>query len=410
MRHLSEFLYLLDMRKSYRTLAVSAVLGFGLGLSACSDSQVAGGGPSGSEAGNAITAQLLTADAKPATSAKIKIIDSESLDGAASARIVKADRNGNITIPDMPKGSYILEATQGDEALQMSIDYDGNKQELGLASLEKTVSVSGKVSESNGTIKIRGMDHSAPVVDGNFTINSLPAGAISLVFVPSGSIDTTMSYVAVEAGEQIEAKSFAEEKEALLLEDFQDSNYQHRFMLPHTYDGGWWYFTKEEDAVEAQNLTKDGLISLDKEENGNIAAHVQMVINNGGWALIGVELGKSDKKLCNDISSVESISFRARGAASLVFKVVHIPDRDSTEEYREDIIFQSEFSPSDDWRTFTMPIAEHVQPGTSLTCATQIAWLFNYVKPVNGEDTPVSELWLDDIKLIGGDRQQIWAH
>lgn len=409
MNRLSEILYLLDMRKSYRTLAVSAVLGFGLGLSACSDNKVAGGGPSGSEAGNAITAQILTADAKPAALAKVKIIDSESLDGAASARIVKADRNGNITIPDMAKGSYILEAALDDEALQLSVDYDGEKQDLGQATLEKTVSVSGKVSESNGTIKLRGMDHSTPVVDGNFSMDSLPAGALSLVFVPSESSDTTMSYVAVEAGEQIEAKSFAEEKEALLLEDFQDSNYQHRFMLPHTYDGGWWYFTKSDDSVEALNLTEKGLISLDKEENGNIAAHVQMVINEGGWALIGVELGKSDKKLCNDISSVESISFRVKGAGSIVFKVMHIPDRDSTEEYKENVIYQSEFNPSDDWSTFTMPIAEHVQPGTSLTCATQFAWLFKYIKPVNDEDTPISELWLDDIKLIGGDRQQIWA-
>jgi len=409
MNRLSEILYLLDMRKSYRTLAVSAVLGFGLGLSACSDNKVAGGGPSGSEAGNAITAQILTADAKPAALAKVKIIDSESLEGSANARTVKADSNGVVSIPDMAKGSYILEAALDDEALQLSVDYDGEKQDLGQATLEKTVSVSGKVSESNGTIKLRGMDHSTPVVDGNFSMDSLPAGALSLVFVPSESSDTTMSYVAVEAGEQIEAKSFAEEKEALLLEDFQDSNYQHRFMLPHTYDGGWWYFTKSDDSVEALNLTEKGLISLDKEENGNIAAHVQMVINEGGWALIGVELGKSDKKLCNDISSVESISFRVKGAGSIVFKVMHIPDRDSTEEYKENVIYQSEFNPSDDWSTFTMPIAEHVQPGTSLTCATQFAWLFKYIKPVNDEDTPISELWLDDIKLIGGDRQQIWA-
>ena len=74
MRRNSEFLYLWGMQtKNPARMAKYAMcsllaLSFGLGLSACGETKTAGGGPSGSEAGNAITAEILTADKTPAAS------------------------------------------------------------------------------------------------------------------------------------------------------------------------------------------------------------------------------------------------------------------------------------------------------------------------------------------------------
>ena len=92
--------------RTRRILALIAPLAIGFSLCACG-TEVAGGGPSGTEAGNAITAQILIADA-PAANARVKLVEQESLDG--NGYIATANENGIVTIENVAIGNYTMEA------------------------------------------------------------------------------------------------------------------------------------------------------------------------------------------------------------------------------------------------------------------------------------------------------------
>ena len=415
MRRNSEFLYLWGMQtKNPARMAKYAMcsllaLSFGLGLSACGDggTKTAGGGPSGTEAGNAITAEILTADKTPAALARVRLMDSEGLD-CDKAYSAQTDKKGSVTIEGVADGDYTLEASLEGEALQIPVKVSGKDVDLGSDNLKKMATVSGSVGDpsANGTVKVRGMEHSAKVVDGSFTLDSLPEGTISLVFISDEkSKDTSSTYLKVVAGEKSESSTFAEESRALLLDDFQDSNYQNRFMPAHTYDGGWWYFSYSELNVTPTVITDDKYHRFVLEnEDGNIVAHVAaeyggIVEDSTGaliwpWSMIGIELGKSDKTLCNDISSVDSIAFRARGEVGLV---------DETQERDDQLIARYELTLGEEWNRFSVPLAEILNPKFSYKCVNQLTWNF---KPNNDENT--ISFWLDDIELIGGNRLSIW--
>ncbi len=407
MNALRNILYLSEVHKKISIPLASLMA---IGMIACSDSEkTAGGGPSGTEAGNAITAQIMVAG-EPAAYARVKLTESESLD-AADSEYTQADKDGFVTFENVSDGNYTLEARHDGMALQREVPVEGKSLDLGSNMLDRMVSVSGSVSsDGDGVVKVRGMSHSAKVKDGKFSMDSLPAGPLSLVFIPAKEgRDTSSTYMKVVAGESSTASTFAEESRALLLDDFQDSNYQNRFMPAHTWDGGWWYFNYSTENVTPDFITEDGkhLFALE-DEDGNIMAHVEAtfgetVEDSTGkvvwpWATVGIELGKSDKALCNDISSVDSIAFRAKGEGAIVFGLV-----DETQEKEDQLIAQYELTLGKDWKRFSVPLAEIIDPRFSYNCVNQLVWNF---KP-NNEEKAV-KFWLDDIELTGGKRLSIW--
>lgn len=409
MRGLFKKMYFSKVQRNISTFGLGLIaLSTAAVLSACSDTdKTAGGGPSGTDAGNAIMAQL-TVDGQPAAFARVKLSESESLD-AADNEFTKADKNGKVVFENVAEGTYTLEARLDGKALQKEVSVEGSDVDLGKEALEETVSIAGSVGDgAEGTVKVRGMAHSAKVKDGKFSMDSLPAGPISLVFIPNKKgADTSSTYMKVIAGESSTASTFAEESRALLLDDFQDSNYQNRFMPARTYDGGWWYFDYNEETVTPK-FTDNGSthrFTLESED-GNIVAHVaatfgEAVKDSSGetqwpWATVGIELGKSDKSLCNDISSVDSIAFRTKGEGAIVFGLI-----DETQSSQ--IIAQSEFTLGDKWERISIPLADILDPQFSYTCVNQLVWSF---KP-NNEEKAVN-FWLDDIELTGGKRLSIW--
>lgn len=411
MRSLNENLYFWDVLKetpaNMAKFAATSILAlsFGLGLSACSETKTAGGGPSGTEAGNAITAQILTAEKSPAALAKVRLMDSEAL-GDEKAYSAEADKNGNVTIEGVEDGDYTLEAKLAGEALQIPVQVNGASVDLGKDRLKKTATVSGSVGDKSlkGVVKVRGLEHSAKVKDGNFTLDSLPEGVLSLVFIPDvEDVDTSSTYLKVLAGESTVSGTFADESRALLLEDFQDSNYQNRFMPARTYDGGWWYFDFSADNVTPDFVIGENHLFTLANEDGNISAHVaahfgDIIKDSTGvahwpWATMGVELGKSDKALCNDISSVDSVAFRIKGIGSVVFNII-----DSNLKPDHQKLIQSEYGLDSVWVRVSVPLPADKE---AFKCVNQLAWDF---KTIDG----YAEVWLDDVELIGGDRLSIW--
>ena len=410
MRNLNENFYFWDVLKdtpaNMAKFAATSILAlsFGLGLVACGETKTAGGGPSGTEAGNAITAQILTAEKSPAALAKVRLMDSEAL-GDEKAYSAEADKDGNVTIEGVEDGDYTLEAKLAGEALQIPVQVNGASVDLGKDRLKKTATVSGSVGDKSlkGVVKVRGLEHSAKVKDGNFTLDSLPEGVLSLVFIPDvEDVDTSSTYLKVLAGESTVSGTFADESRALLLEDFQDSNYQNRFMPARTYDGGWWYYDFADNVTPDFIIGENHLFTL-ANEDGNISAHVaahfgDIVKDSSGnaywpWATMGVELGKSDKALCNDISSVDSVAFRIKGIGSVVFNII-----DSNLKPDHQKLIQSEYGLDSVWVRVSVPLPADK---AAFKCVNQLAWDF---KTIDG----YAEVWLDDVELIGGDRLSIW--
>ena len=387
----------------------SLSLVLGLGLSACTDTdpQTAGGGPSGTDAGNAITAEIVTAGTSPAAMARVRLMDCESIDGSNSYE-ASTDKNGVLTIPNVADGDYTLEVVLDGEALQRFVQVSGASVDLGKDRLKKMATVSGHVGDSsaNGMVKVRGMEHSAKVEKGEFAMDSLPEGVLSLVYIPDvKDVETRSTYLKVVAGEKSTASTFAEESRALLLDDFQDSNYQNRFMPAHTYDGGWWYFNFDTVTIEPSFIVDtDQHIFVLENEDGNIVAHVgakfsaatrdSSGITHYPWATMGIELGKSDKALCNDISSVDSIAFRAKGIGAIRFDVIEDLPETESRQLAESIVELGE-----EWERVSIPLQGDKD---DFKCVNQLTW------GLLGRVDDYVEFWLDDIELIGGDRLSIW--
>ena len=378
----------------------------------CSENaKSAGGGPSGTEAGNAITAQIITGQ-KPAALAKVRLIDSESIDKDGFS--AQTDDNGNVTFESVDKGIYTLEARLNNKAVQMLVQVtDSPNENLIQAELLDVSTVAGTVgANESGTIKVRGLDHEAPVIDGKFTLDSLPAGPLSLVFIPNQGSDTTSSYLNVESGVDASASSFASESKSLLLDDFEDGNMQHRFMPAHTYDGGWWYFDYEKNTVDVEYVTKDEmqLFNIEVDENGNRYAHMKAIFGDEiqdsttgqtiyPWAVLGLEIGKSEPKTCNDISSVDSVAFLIKNTGSVKFTLVDKSreDSDITE------LGSSRVSANEEWTRVSISLDKVVGKSNRdvLKCVSQFTW---QLEPYDDE----VELWLDNLELVGGARTLIW--
>ena len=172
----------LKQNKTKRALALIAPIAIGFSLCACGGSEVAGGGPSGTEAGNAITAQILIANA-PAANARVKLVEHNSLNGIEGGYTAIANDSGFVTIEKVPVGSYTMEATLNETALQLSVDVKDTTSEvkLGSQNLQKSVYIGGSIADffadsisenfknMNGFVKFRGLDHSATIKDGCLT-------------------------------------------------------------------------------------------------------------------------------------------------------------------------------------------------------------------------------------------------
>ena len=255
-----------------RGIALKSLTGLalGLGLWACSSTDMAGGGPSGTEAGNAITATLYNEDGSLAKYATVMLIKKTSLSGEANAYTVQADSNGLVVIDSVDVGDYIMEASlEGNNAqIDVTVANDKDSVQLGEHKLQKPVYISGSLvdygckdcNNAFGTLKFFGLNHSTIVSNGMFSIGGLPAGNLNFAFIPNmgAKLDTiVLPTIKAKAGDSIVVEHVAppppepedttkkdtvpkpESKlETLLLEDFTDGDEINNMGAPYTRERG----------------------------------------------------------------------------------------------------------------------------------------------------------------------------
>lgn len=373
-------LYIKDMdvkqNRTRRILALIAPLAIGFSLCACG-TEVAGGGPSGTEAGNAITAQIFIADA-PAANARVKLVEQTSLDG--NGYIATANENGFVTIKEVPIGNYTMEASLNESSVQLPVSVQNldDTVELGKQTLQKSVYIGGNVSDfitdstsekfknMTGFVKFRGLDHSALVTDGKFEVLGLPAGKLSMVILPSGTKHDTLDVpIKVSAGDSLTTlkpktqpkdttkKDTVQKNSTLLIDDFEDGDNIHLLAseIPYfNYTMGSWNLTtatlnqpinffgeskaipdSEKIAVYPEwpadfNGHPFKLVIQDSKEGGK-EVHVTFDFPDTAsyplYAVITMSIGNYGYSY--DLSSVDSIAFDAWGSGETEIQITSNP-------------------------------------------------------------------------------------
>ncbi|OWV20968.1 carboxypeptidase-like regulatory domain-containing protein [Fibrobacter sp. UWB3] len=239
----------LKQNNNRRLISLIAPLAIGFSLCACGGSEVAGGGPSGTEAGNAITAQILIANA-PAANARVKLVEHNSLDGQGYT--ATTNDSGYVTIENVAIGNYTMEASLDESALalQLPVDVKDTVSDvaLGQQNLQKSVFIGGSIADfigntdesiknMNGFVKFRGLDHSAAITNGKFEIFGLPAGHLNMVIIPTETADTVKVSVETDAGDSVTTLKLQDsipptpvsKNERLLIDDFDDGDNIHSY-------------------------------------------------------------------------------------------------------------------------------------------------------------------------------------
>lgn len=409
--------------KNRRMISLIAPLAIGFSLCACGSDNVAGGGPSGTEAGNAITAQILIANA-PAANARVKLVEHNSLDGQGYT--ATANDSGYVTIENVAIGSYTMEASLNESALQLPVDVKDTVSDvaLGQQNLQKSVFIGGSIADfiddttesiknMNGFVKFRGLDHSAAITNGKFEIFGLPAGHLNMVIIPTETADTVKVSVETDAGDSVttlKPTAPESENETLLIEDFEDGNNLHLYSS-NFFEGDWNMMTittvipvpDSEKIKIYPELPKDYqqhpfLLLIQDSEYGGKEVHVQFDVpdthNYTPWEFIKMNIGNSVG--IYDLSSVDSIAFDAWGSGIAEIQVI--------DETRKDKDFNSYTSgkfpfilPSQK-TTHKFAWADIVPNEDDRKRVTSISLVFH-------DD---AELYFDNLKFIGKDLQNIW--
>ena len=309
---------------SIRNFAAKSVAGLmlGLGFLACTSDNVAGGGPSGTEAGNAITATLYNEDGTLAKYATATLIMKSSLSGEANAYTVQADSNGVITIDSVSVGDYIMEASLEGNSVQIDVTVANEKDsvKLGEHKLQKPVYLSGSLVDYGckgcdsafGTLKFFGLNHSTIVTNGMFSIGGLPAGNLNFAFIPNmgAKLDTiVLPSIKTKAGDSIIVEHVAPPTpepepedttktdtvvkpegplETLLLDDFIDGDNIHNMGTPYANSwnsSGTWFLIPGDGkmgngpiAIEPKvtNYTNPFIDIIETDDDGNKQVHFKV--------------------------------------------------------------------------------------------------------------------------------------
>lgn len=425
------------------------VLSFGLlcfGLAGCSSSETntAGGGPSGTEAGNAIVATIYNEDGSPAKLAKVTLIESRSLDGEEKGYTTTADTNGFIIIDSVAEGDYIMEATYEGNVIQIDVSViNQDSIKLGEQTLQKPVYINGTLSDygckycdsANGTLKFYGLSHTTSVQNGAFSIGGLPSGKLNFVFIPqNGTINDAINFptVRANAGDSIVTKvdspkdTVKEEPkdtikivkpivvdtngpiETVILDDFKDGNNKHIFATDSTFESGcMWYMNTFGNIFITPQLTVENyynpfLAVIEETEDGH-QVHFSLDFPDStetygyaywmktkSWANITVQIGKS--YVPYSIAGIDTIAFEMWGKGETIFQVV-----DETRKSDEVIVASKRFTLPEEKTRIAIALAD-IYPEDVVKTASALTWAF---------DANV-EVYISRVELVGRNITSFW--
>ncbi len=426
----------LKQNNNRRSISLIAPLAIGFSLCACGGSEVAGGGPSGTEAGNAITAQILIANA-PAANARVKLVEHNSLDG--QGYIATANDSGYVTIENVAVGSYTMEASLNESALQLPVDVKDTVSDvaLGQQNLQKSVFIGGSIADfigdtteslknMNGFVKFRGLDHSAAITNGKFEIFGLPAGHLNMVIIPTETADTVKVSVETDAGDSVttlKPTAPESENETLLIDDFEDGDFYHRLAPEYTNFifgsfGGQWAINTDpvfiNDSSNPASFTITPAASYANfgspfvaviQDDGNGGKEVHFTIEfpdtsayKQASAIVKVDIGNSG--VSYDLTPIDTIAFEAWGQGTAVFVIIDatLKDVDASLGGAAFTIGKTSMELTQEKKKYKFALADIVPNEETRKSATTMGLVFH----------SNAELHFDNLEFIGNDLLNIW--
>ena len=427
----------LKQNKNRRLLTLVAPFAISLSLCACGGSEVAGGGPSGTEAGNAITAQILIANA-PAANARVKLVEHNSLDGQGYT--ATADSNGFVSIENVAIGNYTMEASLDESALalQLPVDVKDTVSDvaLGQQNLQKSVFIGGSITDfiddtteslknMKGYVKFRGLDHSAAITNGKFEIFGLPAGHLNMVIIPTETADTVKVSVETDAGDSVttlKPNTPEPEKETLLIDDFEDGDFYHRLAPEYTnfmFGGGQWAINTDPAIVNIDTLPGSFKITpvatytpfggspftavIQDDGNGGKEVHFTIEFPDTSAykqasAIVKVDIGNSG--VSYDLTPIDTIAFEAWGQGTADFVIIDatLKDVDASLGGAAFTIGKTFMELTQEKKKYKFALADIVPNEETRKSATTIGLVFH----------SDAELHFDNLEFIGNDLLNIW--
>ena len=428
----------LKQNNNRRLISLIAPLAIGFSLCACGGSEVAGGGPSGTEAGNAITAQILIANA-PAANARVKLVEHNSLDGQGYT--ATTNDSGYVTIENVAIGNYTMEASLDESALalQLPVDVKDTVSDvaLGQQNLQKSVFIGGSIADfigntdesiknMNGFVKFRGLDHSAAITNGKFEIFGLPAGHLNMVIIPTETADTVKVSVETDAGDSVttlKPNTPEPEKETLLIDDFEDGDFYHRLAPEYTnfifgtYGGQWAINTdpvyindssnpasfKITPAASYANFGSPFVAVIQDDGNGGKEVHFTIEFPDTSAykqasAIVKVDIGNSG--VSYDLSPIDTIAFEAWGQGTADFVIIDatLKDVDASLGGAAFTIGKTFMELTQEKKKYKFALADIVPNEETRKSATTIGLVFH----------SDAELHFDNLEFIGNDLLNIW--
>ena len=370
-------------------------------------SKVSGGGSTGTEAGNAITARVIGVDLLPVAFTQVRLMSSDAIVGVNETGVSEnttTNENGVFTFSDLPKGKYTIEIMGVNSASQLMVSLSGEEGlvDKGSDTLMRFGRVHGTLDSTSagGKIVAQGLNHSVTVgSNGSYALDSLPSGPYSLVFVSQQPKPLQYAYLKVPAGAGVTASTdiFAPEDNNLLLENFEDGNSQHRFG-PYV-GGGWWFVSNHPDVIVTYDSTANTIFPVVDIDDNSKAFHFYIDVPasvSSPWANCGVQVGENYGSY--DFTGVDSIAFRARGTGSLFLELLG-NETDSLEA--SDItgaIPQVSLTLDSMWTRYAVSVNAMRGTEKQIVNVRVIAWVF----------TQSAEFWLDDVELIGITKEELW--
>ena len=427
----------LKQNNNRRLISLIAPLAIGFSLCACGGSEVAGGGPSGTEAGNAITAQILIANA-PAANARVKLVEHNSLDGQGYTAI--ADSNGFVSIENVAIGNYTMEASLDESALalQLPVDVKDTVSDvaLGQQNLQKSVFIGGSIADfigntdesiknMNGFVKFRGLDHSAAITNGKFEIFGLPAGHLNMVIIPTETADTVKVSVETDAGDSVttlKPNTPEPEKETLLIDDFEDGDFYHRLAPEYTnfmFGGGQWAINTDPAIVNIDTLPGSFKITpvatytpfggspftavIQDDGNGGKEVHFTIEFPDTSAykqasAIVKVDIGNSG--VSYDLTPIDTIAFEAWGQGSSDFVIIDatLKDVDASLGGAAFTIGKTSIELTQEKKKLKFALADILPNEEKRKSVTTMGLVFH----------SDAELHFDNLEFIGKDLLNIW--
>ena len=427
----------LKQNNNRRMISLIAPLAIGFSLCACGSDNVAGGGPSGTEAGNAITAQILIANA-PAANARVKLVEHNSLDGQGYT--ATADSNGFVSIEHVAVGNYTMEASLDESALALQLPVDVKDPvsdvELGQQNLQKSVFIGGSITDfiddtteslknMNGYVKFRGLDHSAAITNGKFEIFGLPAGHLNMVIIPTETADTVKVSVETDAGDSVttlKPTAPESENETLLIDDFEDGDFYHRLAPEYTnfmFGGGQWAINTDPGIINNDSVPGSFKITpvatytpfggspftavIQDDGNGGKEVHFTIEFPNTSAykqasAIVKVDIGNSG--VSYDLSPIDSIAFEAWGQGTADFAIIDatLKDVDASLGGAAFTIGKTSIELTQEKKKLKFALADILPNEEKRKSVTTMGLVFH----------SDAELHFDNLEFIGKDLLNIW--